>query len=77
MYGTSSSIERHLGILVNIKLKFHEECSAGMIHQAFEHINIHMILHLYKSLVYDQLWNTGTLFGVHRLLIIQYGSASH
>ena len=57
---TSSSIEKDLGILVDNKLKFHEQCSAvvakanrllGVIRRSFDCTNAEMILRLYKSLV--------------------------
>ena len=60
MYITSSSVEKDLEILVDNKLKFHEQCSAvvakankllGMIRQSFDYTNAEMILRLYKSLV--------------------------
>ena len=57
---TSSTVEKDLGILVNNKLKFHEQCSAvvvkanrllGMIRRSFDCTNAEMILRLYKSLI--------------------------
>ena len=57
---TSSSVEKNLGILVDSKLKFHEQCSAvvakanrllGVIRRSFDCTNSEMILRLYKSLV--------------------------
>ena len=56
----SSNVEKDLGILVDNKLKFHEQCSAvvakanrllGMICWSFNYSNAEMILRLYKSLV--------------------------
>ena len=52
-----SNVERDLGILVDNKLKFHEQCSAviakankllGMIRRSFECTDMNMILCLYK-----------------------------
>ena len=57
---TSSSVEKDLGILVDNKLKIHEQCSAvvakanrllGVIRRSFDCTNAEMILRLYKSLV--------------------------
>ena len=57
---TSSTIEKDLGILVDNKLKFHEQCSAvvakanrflGVIRWLFDCTNAEMILRLYKSLI--------------------------
>ena len=54
------NVERDLGILVDNKLKFHEQYSAvvakankllGMIRQSFNYSNAEMVLRLYKSLV--------------------------
>ena len=57
---TSSSVEKDLGILVDNKLKFHEQCSAvvakanrllGVIRRSFDCTNAEMILRLYTSLI--------------------------
>ena len=57
---TSSNVENDLGILVDNKLIFHEQCSAviakankllGMICQSFNYTNAVMIIRLYKLLV--------------------------
>ena len=57
---TSSTVEKDLGILVDNKLKFHEQCSAvvakanrllGVIRRSFDCTNVEMILRLYKSLI--------------------------
>ena len=57
---TSSTVEKDLGILVDNKLKFHEQCSAvvakanrllGVIRWSFDCTNAEMILRLYKSLI--------------------------
>jgi len=70
----SSNVERDLGILIDSKLKFHEQCSAviakankllGMIRQSFEYTNTDMILRLYKSLVRPIIEYGNIIWGPH------------
>ena len=68
----SSNVERDLGILVDNKLKFHEQCSAvvakankllGMIRQSLNYSNAGMILCLYKSLVRSVMEHGNIIWG--------------
>ena len=74
---TSSSVEKDLGILVDNKLKFHEQCSAvvakankllGMIRQSLDYTNAEMILRLYKSLVRPVMDNGNIIWGPYYVM---------
>ena len=74
---TSSSVEKDLGILVDYKLKFHEQCSAvvaranrllGVIHRSFNCTNAEMILRLYKSLVQPVIEYGNNIWGPYYVM---------
>jgi len=73
----SSNVERNLGIFVDNKLKFHEQCSAviakankllGMIRRSFEYTNMDMILHLYKSLIQPVIEYGNIIWGPYYIM---------
>ena len=80
---TSSNVEKDLGILVDNKLKFLEQCSVvvakankilGMICLSFDYTNAEMILQLYKSLV---LATSYRIWKYHLGSLLRYGPISY
>ena len=74
---TVSDVERDLGILVDHKLKFHEQCSSAIakankllaiIRRSFEYINTEMLLCLYKSLVRPVIEYGNIIWGPHDIM---------
>ena len=68
---------RDLGIIVNGQLKFHSHTThvvskanrlLGLIKKSFEHITIHTLPLLYKSLVCPTLEYGNSIWGPHYLL---------